>query len=62
MGISTDRLLFRAGCSGGEGVRQVGIWGKGVLGRGNGQCKGPGGGMCLVYLRSCEEASVAGAE
>ena len=40
----------------------MGTWGKRVLSRGNGQCKGPEAGQYPVCLWNSEEAHVAGAE
>lgn len=51
------RVIRRGGSEAGEDPGEV------CPGRGeNGSCKGPGAGMCLEHLRSCGEASVAGAE
>ena len=40
----------------------MGTWGKRVLSRGNGQCKGPEAGQYPVCLWNSEEAHVAGTE
>ena len=40
----------------------MGTWGKRVLSRGKGQCKGPEAGQHPACLWNCEEAHVAGAE
>lgn len=37
-----------------------GLGGKNISGRGNGQCKGPEVGACLVWVRTSQEASAVG--
>lgn len=47
----TEKLMFEWTPEEEEGVSRVDIWERRVLGRGNGNCKGPGAGIYLVYLK-----------